>query len=141
MTSPCDHAQFTGDDGGAGEKKLSAGAVLAAGAIGGVGYWVSSFPFDVVKSRIQTQPTDLAQRQYKYVRSPPPASYALPEAGRFSTDGRNVHHRSTWDAMVQLNKAEGWRGFWRGFTPCMLRACPANAACFFAYETARSLLG
>jgi hypothetical protein len=46
--------------------------VLAAGAIGGVGYWVSSFPFDVVKSRIQTQPTDLAQRQYKYVRSPPP---------------------------------------------------------------------
>jgi solute carrier family 25 carnitine/acylcarnitine transporter 20/29 len=43
--------------------------------------------------------------------------------------------------MVQLNKAEGWRGFWRGFTPCMLRACPANAACFFAYETARSLLG
>jgi hypothetical protein len=52
-----------------------------------------------------------------------------------------INNRNTWDAMVQLNKAEGWKGFWRGFTPCMLRACPANAACFFAYETARSLLG
>jgi len=104
---------FTGDAGGSGERKLPAWAVLTAGAIGGIGYWVSCFPFDVIKSRIQTEPSDMAQRQYK----------------------------STWDAAVKLNKAEGWRGFWRGFTPCMLRACPANAACFFAYETARSLLG
>ncbi len=34
----------------------------------------------------------------------------------------------------------GLRGFWRGFAPCILRAFPANAACFVAFEIAMRLL-
>ena len=35
---------------------------------------------------------------------------------------------------------EGWRGFFVGFAPCMLRAFPANGAAFFGYEMANRLL-
>jgi len=38
-------------------------------------------------------------------------------------------------------KNEGMKAFWRGFTPCLIRAFPANAACFFTYEFTRKLLG
>lgn len=34
----------------------------------------------------------------------------------------------------------GWRAFFRGFGPTMVRAFPANAATFYAYECARSFL-
>ena len=29
---------------------------------------------------------------------------------------------------------EGWRAFFKGFTPCLLRSVPANSAAFFAFE-------
>ena len=28
----------------------------------------------------------------------------------------------------------GWRGYWRGFLPCFLRAFPANAMALVAFE-------
>jgi len=28
----------------------------------------------------------------------------------------------------------GWRGYWRGFVPCFLRAFPANAVALVAFE-------
>ncbi len=31
-------------------------------------------------------------------------------------------------------KEEGWRAFFKGFTPCLIRSVPANAAAFFAFE-------
>lgn len=35
---------------------------------------------------------------------------------------------------------EGVKGFYKGLTPVMVRAFPANAACFAGYETAAALL-
>eukprot|EP00128_Syssomonas_multiformis_P014407 Colp12_sorted_trinity150504_noHs@13358 len=40
----------------------------------------------------------------------------------------------------EIVKTEGLKGFYRGFTPVMLRAFPANAACFFGYESAIKFL-
>ena len=34
----------------------------------------------------------------------------------------------------------GWRGFYVGFLPCIMRAVPANAACFVAFETIMNIL-
>lgn len=34
----------------------------------------------------------------------------------------------------------GLKGFYRGLTPCLIRAFPANAAAFFGFETTMSLL-
>lgn len=98
---------------GNGTDTLSPAAVLTAGGIAGIAYWFTCFPIDVVKSRFQTEPSAFGERQY----------------------------RNTWDCVKKLAREQGWRGFWRGFTPCALRAFPANAACFFGYETTRSLLG
>lgn len=35
---------------------------------------------------------------------------------------------------VYAEGGAGWRGFWRGFVPCFLRAFPANACALVAFE-------
>ena len=40
----------------------------------------------------------------------------------------------------QLYREAGWRGFWRGFLPCVLRAFPANAAAFGGFAVAMDTL-
>ena len=37
-------------------------------------------------------------------------------------------------------KNEGYIGLWKGFSPCLLRAFPANAAIFLGYEYTINLL-
>ncbi|CAK5280501.1 unnamed protein product [Mycena citricolor] len=34
----------------------------------------------------------------------------------------------------QIHREEGLRGFYRGLTPCFIRAFPSNACAFFVYE-------
>ena len=43
-------------------------------------------------------------------------------------------------AAEQLYAEAGWRGFWRGFLPCVLRAFPANAAAFGGFALAMDAL-
>lgn len=38
------------------------------------------------------------------------------------------------DCFRQIYQTEGLAGFTRGLSPCLLRAFPANAACFLAFE-------
>jgi solute carrier family 25 carnitine/acylcarnitine transporter 20/29 len=38
------------------------------------------------------------------------------------------------DAAKAVWKESGWRGYWRGFVPCFLRAFPANAMALVAFE-------
>jgi solute carrier family 25 (mitochondrial carnitine/acylcarnitine transporter), member 20/29 len=35
----------------------------------------------------------------------------------------------------------GWKGFWRGFLPCFLRAFPANAMALVAFEGVMRTMG
>jgi len=72
---------------------------LFAGGVGGVLFWLIFFPVDVIKSSIQTDSLVKAQRKYTGVA----------------------------DCARQLYADGGWRRFYRGFTPCMMRAVPANA--------------
>ena len=44
------------------------------------------------------------------------------------------------DVLSKLLRDEGPRALYRGAGPVMLRAFPANAACFLGYEVALSLL-
>ncbi|KFD63221.1 hypothetical protein M514_24598 [Trichuris suis] len=53
-------------------------------------------------------------------------------AGRYPNGVRDVAR--------ELIKEEGFTAFYKGFTPVMLRAFPANAACFLGYEIAMKLL-
>jgi len=92
---------------------LPAWKVLIAGGIGGIMYWATTYPFDVVKSTIQTDSTVIAERKY----------------------------HGLVDTFNKINKAEGTKGFFKGVAPCMIRSFPANAVCFLLYEMTRKYTG
>ena len=70
---------------------------LIGGGIGGLLYWVPFFPIDVIKSTIQADSP--YKRQY----------YGLLSTSR------------------KLYQEGGYKRFYKGFTPCLIRAVPANA--------------
>ena len=76
-------------------------ANMAAGSFGGILFWTLSYPFDLVKSAMQTDSlsADPAQRKY----------------------------RGMIDAFGKLWAEGGVERFSRGFSACILRSVPANA--------------
>jgi solute carrier family 25 carnitine/acylcarnitine transporter 20/29 len=92
-------------------RKMSFFESIMAGGGAGIAYWFSCYPFDVVKNKMMTAPD-----------SSPPLY-------------RNMRH-----CFSSIYKTEGVKGFFRGFTPCVLRAFPANAACFATFELAMKIL-
>eukprot|EP00873_Tetraselmis_striata_P021648 jgi/Tetstr1/441912/TSEL_030120.t1 len=80
--------------------ELPLSTVAAAGGFGGLLYWIGVFPIDVIKSAMMTDSIVKGERQFPTMLSTA---------------------KQLW--------AEGGLGrFYRGFTPCILRSCPANAA-------------
>lgn len=49
-------------------------------------------------------------------------------------------YRGVGDVFRELIRTDGVRGFYKGFGPVMLRAFPANAACFVGYELTMKFL-
>ena len=93
-------------------EQLTAAELLIAGSIGGLSYWIGTFPIDAIKSTIQADNVEKSKRRYSGV-----------------VDAA----RGMW--------AEGGVGrFFKGITPCLMRAAPANAVCFFLYERSIKLL-
>jgi solute carrier family 25 carnitine/acylcarnitine transporter 20/29 len=92
---------------------LPAWKVMIAGATGGVAYWGVTYPTDVIKSTIQTDNIDPSQRKYHGIA----------------------------DTARKIYASNGFKGFFKGFTPCIIRSIPANAACFVVYEQVRKLTG
>ena len=90
---------------------LSAPAInFWAGGLSAQIFWLTSYPSDVVKQRVMTDPLGGAlgdgERKFK----------------RWSQAARAVYREG------------GPMGFWRGFLPCFLRAFPANAMALVAFE-------
>lgn len=81
-----------------------------AGGLSAQVFWLTSYPSDVVKQRIMTDPL-----------------------GRGLNDG-TPQFRHWKDAAAAVYREAGWRGYWRGFVPCFLRAFPANAMALVAFE-------
>ncbi|POR36810.1 Mitochondrial carrier domain protein [Tolypocladium paradoxum] len=81
-----------------------------AGGLSAQVFWLTSYPSDLVKQRIMADPL-----------------------GGGLGDGTRRFPR--WrDAAVAVYRESGWRGYWRGFLPCFLRAFPANAVALVAFE-------
>lgn len=97
--------------------RLSAPAInFWAGGLSAQVFWLTSYPSDVVKQRIMTDPL-----------------------GGGLGDGERRFLR--WrDAARAVYREGGAMGYWRGFLPCFLRAFPANAMALVVFEAAmRSL--
>ena len=86
--------------------------VMLFGAMAGYGMWLPVYPIDVIKSKLQTDSIVPAKQRYK----------------------------GFMDCLRKVVQAEGAAGLYRGFTACMLRAGPVNAATFAAYELAMNVL-
>eukprot|EP00884_Botryococcus_braunii_P002858 jgi/Botrbrau1/12573/Bobra.0169s0107.1 len=79
-------------------------AVLTAGGLAGAVSWLSVYPFDTIKSRIQAQaPGDM-------------------------------HYRGWVDCALKSIEEEGPRALWRGLAPTLVRAFLVNSTIFFTYE-------
>ncbi|KAF7197137.1 Mitochondrial substrate carrier family protein L [Pseudocercospora fuligena] len=86
---------------------MSAPAVnFWAGGLSAQIFWLTSYPSDVVKQRIMTDPLEADKRKFPRWRN----------------------------AAVAVYQESGWKGYWRGFVPCFLRAFPANAMALVAFE-------
>eukprot|EP01121_Diplochlamys_sp_Union-15-3_P005992 TRINITY_DN1637_c0_g1_i3.p1 TRINITY_DN1637_c0_g1~~TRINITY_DN1637_c0_g1_i3.p1 ORF type:complete len:220 (-),score=33.92 TRINITY_DN1637_c0_g1_i3:160-819(-) len=85
---------------------------LFAGGVAGICNWLPAIPIDTLKSRLQT-----------------------------AEEGRYKHGiRSVFSEIYQKEGANTIRILYRGIGPVMIRAFPANAACFLGYETAMRFL-
>ncbi len=94
------------------KKHIHPVGLAAAGALGGMCYWFFPFPFDVVKSKIQT------------------CTHGLP-AGMPTSVGNVMRH---------VYRTEGVAGLYRGLGLTLLRAAPTNAVLFLSYELTFRLL-
>ncbi|KAF9182354.1 Mitochondrial carrier protein ymc2 [Haplosporangium sp. Z 11] len=92
--------------------ELSTVKVIAYGACAGYAMWMTVYPIDVIKSKLQTDGFTAATRQYS----------------------------SAVDCARQTMAKEGVAGFFKGFAPCILRAAPANAVTFLGFELAMRVL-
>lgn len=93
-------------------KDLSTSSILIAGGAGGAAYWGIGYPLDMVKSSMQGDSPNKSERLYK----------SLPETFR------------------KLYANGGFKQFYRGFSPCFIRAIPGNAICFLGYQYTKDTL-
>lgn len=59
---------------------------------------------------------------------------------RLQTAPQGMYPNGVRDVVRHIIKEEGVTSFYKGFTPIMLRAFPANAACFLGYEVCLKFL-
>ncbi|KAJ1325924.1 solute carrier family 25 (mitochondrial carnitine/acylcarnitine transporter) member 20/29 [Microdochium nivale] len=86
-------------------KEIAPYKVAFYGGLAGEVLWLSSYPLDVIKSKMQTDGFG-AEQKYKSMR----------------------------DCFGQTFRAEGMRGFWKGLGPTLLRAMPVSAGTFAVVE-------
>ncbi|TRM68390.1 mitochondrial carrier domain-containing protein [Schizophyllum amplum] len=106
--------------------RLSWPALLVAGGVAGIAGWVFTFPFDVVKTRMQSPPQPLVNP----ASAPFAAGAAAPLLPRPAIDPQ----RTTWSTVVHCYRTEGMGIFFRGLAPTLIRAVPVNMATFATFE-------
>lgn len=84
--------------------------VLLCGGIAGVVTWASVFPLDVIKTRLQAQPSGTS-----------------PESRSLLPSVANRQELSTLQMTKEIYRNEGAKAFYRGLGVCSLRAFIVNA--------------
>ncbi|KDQ19473.1 hypothetical protein BOTBODRAFT_153382 [Botryobasidium botryosum FD-172 SS1] len=142
---------------------LSWTRLLVAGGLAGVMSWIVTFPVDVIKTRMQATewyPRGESESLRSTVssavagaRSQASTSSALPQPAavtwstvgvrRASSATRIERHpyRTTWSSFVNSYRAEGWRVFYMGLSPTLIRSIPVNMVTFGVFEMVVGLMG
>ncbi|KAA1470274.1 mitochondrial carrier [Dentipellis sp. KUC8613] len=121
---------------------LSWPRLLLAGGVAGIAGWVFTFPFDVVKTRVQSS----ADGSLPASASSTPASTSFTAhagsaravnsstPGEPSTSAPARPYRNTLSTIAASYRAEGARVFVRGLAPTLIRAIPVNMVTFATFE-------
>lgn len=91
--------------------------VLLAGGLSGVTSWLATFPFDTIKTRMQTVPQG---------------------AGRGTVSTRQ--EMGMIKTIVHCYRTQGAKSFFAGLSPTLIRAVPVNIITFGAFEVTVGLL-
>lgn len=91
--------------------RLTMAEVSITGGLAGVLCWLVSYPQDIIKTKLQV---DYSYKESSRIRD-----------GGFSNCAKTIYN------------TEGMSGFFRGLTPCLIRAYIANAIGFYIYEEAK----
>lgn len=97
-------------------EEIPAWKLCMFGAAAGYSMWLTVYPIDVIKSRLQTD-----------------------GFGNGEGQGRRVY-TSALDCFKKTLAEGGVKALFRGFSPVLVRAAPANAATFLCYEYSRSTI-
>lgn len=92
---------------------VSVGGILLAGGVAGWNYWFLTYPTDVIKSAMMSDDSVKSNRRFANI----------PDCAR------KLYHQEG-----------GWKRFFRGFVPCLMRSVPANAAMLVTVEKVRQHL-
>ncbi|ANZ76807.1 BA75_03963T0 [Komagataella pastoris] len=98
---------------GVARDQISTPQLMLYGALAGEFLWLSSYPLDVIKSRVQ--------------------------GDTFGSTSK--YHGSARAAARHIWQTQGLIGFWRGIVPTLVRAIPCSAATFTTVEWTLRLLG
>jgi solute carrier family 25 carnitine/acylcarnitine transporter 20/29 len=108
------------------------------GGLAGETLWLSSYPFDVIKSKMQTDGLGAAAVKTPLEVGGKPAAVAAANAA--VNDGvkeaakeqfERQRYKNMRDCVAQTYREQGIRGFWKGLGPTLFRAMPVSAATFF----------
>lgn len=99
---------------------------LFVGAVGSVSASCFTFPFDVVRRRLQLQ-GKLTENNPQLV-------------GSLHQPGKRLY-LGAWDCAKTIFKTEGARGLYRGYSLQVMRSAPATALQFITYDFFKSCLG
>jgi len=84
-------------------------SIVLGGGLAGMATWLSHFPLDLVANKMMAEVVTTS------------ASDSTPKKGMLA-QFRSIYRQ------------QGWKGYFRGIGPCLLRAFPVNAAIFLSYE-------
>lgn len=102
---------------------------FVAGGLGGMAGAVVTCPFDVVKTRLQS---DVFQAAYKSANPGPHKS------SNFVMSGAR-HFRETFGIISNVYKQEGFRSLFKGLGPNLVGVIPARSINFFTYGTTKQI--
>ncbi|KAI5826759.1 mitochondrial carrier [Schizophyllum commune Tattone D] len=106
--------------------ELSWPALLIAGGAAGIAGWIFTFPFDVIKTRMQSPPQQAS--------SATPTHNATGAATPLLNRPAMNPYRTTWSTILHSYRTEGMGVFFRGLAPTLIRAVPVNMATFATFE-------
>jgi len=102
---------------------LPAWKLCGFGAVAGLILWIGSYPLDVIKSRMQSDPG---------LRNKVPDTMAEFK-GNLATIGSVPRYDGMVDCARKIYSQSGFGGFWRGIGPTLVRAIPCSSGTFAAY--------